>query len=98
MKKKIEIPSVNWKDLSPQLFTNIGDNSIFTPRSVGSSVLLRQLLSQKTGYLVEMNEEGTIEIDEADEDGNRYLDMMEKMGGRLLHKYIGDGFYQALFI
>jgi hypothetical protein len=88
----------NWSQIPLQAFIGIGDQFSITPRNIAAPVLLRHLLTQGSGHLAEMKESGEVEEDEDDENGIRYLTMMEKMGGRLLHKYIGEGFYQALYI
>src|SRR5271157_2353222 len=98
MKKKLEESAIDWKRLPLQAFAGIGDPFENSPRAVGTSVLMQHLLAQGSGHITEMQEEGSILEDEGDTNGTRYLKLMDKLGGRLLHKWIGDEFYRSLFM
>jgi hypothetical protein len=89
---------INWKELTPGSFLALGSRFDLSINSLGMATLMRQILVQEEGFLTEMEEAGDIKEDEEDENGLRYIKKMEKLGGRLIHQNIGDGFYTSIFI
>lgn len=89
---------ISWNELGRDQYTKIGDSFDFSPKRIAAATLMESVLREAKGNLAEMEAEGTIEENEKDPDGLRYLKKMEKEGGRLLHKLISESFYIATFL
>ena len=98
MKKKTQTVKVDWSALPQEYFTGIGERFDFSPRYVGGAILARHLLATEEGHVSEIELRGYIKEDDEDEEGLRFIRQMEALGGRLLFKQIGDGFYDSLFV
>jgi len=89
---------INWSELTRQYYTKVGEHFDFSPMRIGGATLTENILQEAKGNLSEMEISGSIEEDEKDEDGLRYLQKIEKLGGRLLHKWMGNNFSTATFL
>lgn len=98
MSDKLETKGVDWSSLPQELFPGVGNPLEYTPKYFSSSVLTQHIMSQQTGHISEMSTEGTIKSDSKDPKGARYHNMMEKLGGRLLHKWVAEGYYSSFYL
>lgn len=87
-----------WSELTRQYYPKVGERFRTDPSSLVGATLFEGLLRQPKGHLTEFTVEGQVEEKEDDELGQRYLDLVEKKGGRLLHKNVGKSFYEASFL
>ena len=83
-----------WKNLD---FVNVGDYVNVDGRAFGLMPLMRDLLAKDKGHLSEYSEEGTIKSEGGDI-GVECASYLEKLGGRLIYRLIGDAGDTSMFI
>ncbi len=74
-----------WKNLE---FVDVGEHIDVNGRTFGTMPLIRDLLEKEKGYLAEYTEEGYLKATATL--GKDCADFLEKLGGRLLYRLIGD--------
>lgn len=98
MSDKLETKGVDWSSLPQEIFPGVGDRVEYSPSYFSGSVLTQHVMRQEKGHVSEMSAEGSIKKDSKDPKGLRYHTMMEKLGGRLLHRWIAEGYYSSLYL
>lgn len=98
MNNTSEQGGINWKELVPATFPQMGQRFDLSSRGLGAVLFMQHVLSLGEGHLTEMEEEGSVEEDENDEHAKRYAKKMEKLGGRLVHQSIGEGYTNSIFL
>lgn len=89
---------IKWNELTRQYYPKVGERFRTDPGSLVTASLMESALSQPKGHVTEYAREGQVEEVESDESGQRYLKMIDKMGGRLAHKWLGENFYEVSFM
>src|SRR5579885_1576429 len=77
-------------------FTNIGANPHTDFNSIGFSVLLKDLMGKNKGYITAFEEEGYIKP--PSDEGASLFTEIEKKGGRLIYKYLGDKMLDCIYL
>lgn len=90
--------NVNWKELNLDSFSKLGTNFQLSIKNLALPLMLHQVLTLDKGRLTEMEEGGSIEEDEDDVNGFRFIKKIEKLGGTLIHQLIGEGLANSIFI
>jgi hypothetical protein len=87
-----------WNETTRQHYTKVGERFRTDPTSLVGATLWEELLQQKKGHLAEFIVEGSVEENEDDPNGKRYLKKVAKKGGRLIHRWFNDVGYNASFL
>ena len=85
MSKKMNI---NWQEVPFSAFVQVGNRFEFDTNTVGGSIFMHHVLSQKEGFISEGRVEGGIKSPKDDKNGSRYIQYLESLGGRLVYKKV----------
>lgn len=92
--------NINWQEVPFSAFIQIGNRFEFDNNSVGGSIFMHHVLSQKEGHISEGRVEGGIKSPKDDKNGSRYIQYLENLGGRLVYKKINTSIehFNSVFI
>lgn len=90
-KKVMKENKIDWLEISLDRFGLIGQHFEWSAHNIGGSLLTKH--SIESGLpLVEIEESGHVRAEKDDPDNQRFVKMVEKCGGRILHKWVSKGY------
>lgn len=89
---------IDWRDLTRQYYTKAGERFHITPSDLAGATLLHAMIQERSGHIAEAEIEGHVAEVEDDDTGLRYVQKVEKLGGRIIHKLFDSNFQYTTFL